>query len=38
LPYLKTNFVGSGGFRKVLYTPSTLRIEVGAEWIAALAA
>ena len=35
LPYLKTNFVGGGGFRKVLYTPSTLRIEVGAEWIAA---
>ena len=37
LPYLKTNFVGGGGFRKTLYTPSTLRIEVGAEWIAALA-
>jgi len=35
LPYLKTNFVGGGGFRKVLYTPSTLRIEVGAQWIAA---
>ena len=37
LPYLKTNFVGRGGFRKTLYTPSTLRIEVGAAWIAALA-
>ena len=35
LPYLKTNFCGRGGFRKTLYTPSTLRIEVGAEWIAA---
>ena len=35
LPYLKTNFVGRGGFRKTLYTPSTLRIEVGAEWVAA---
>jgi len=34
LPYLKTNFCGRGGFRKTLYTPSTLRIEVGAEWIA----
>jgi hypothetical protein len=37
LPYLKTNFVGRGGFRKTLYTPSTLRIEVGARWIAAQA-
>lgn len=31
-PYLKTNFCGKGGFRKTLYTPSTLRIEVGAKW------
>ena len=32
-PYLKTNFQGKGGFQKTLYTPSTLCIEVGADWI-----
>lgn len=31
-PYLKTQFCGGGGFRKTLYTPSTLQIEVGADW------
>jgi len=31
-PYLKTNF-SRGGFSKTLYTPSTLRVEVGAEWL-----
>ncbi len=30
-PYLKTNF-RRGGFSKTLYTPSTLAIEVGADW------
>ena len=33
LPYLKTNF-SRGGFSKTLYTPSTLKIVVGAEWLA----
>ena len=33
LPYLKTNF-RRRGFSKTLYTPSTLKIVVGAEWIA----
>lgn len=32
-PYLKTNFVGKGGFSKTLYTPSTLFVEVGADWL-----
>jgi len=32
LPYLKTNFNGKGGFRRTLYTDSTMRIEVGANW------
>lgn len=31
-PYLKTHFCGGGGFRKTLYTPSTLCIEVGSDW------
>lgn len=30
-PYLSTNFV-NGSFSKRLYTPSTLRIVVGANW------
>ena len=33
LPYLKTNF-SKNGFSKTLYTASTLKIVVGAEWIA----
>jgi len=33
LPYLKTNF-SRRGFSKTLYTASTLKIVVGAEWIA----
>lgn len=32
LPYLKTTFRGPGGFTKTLYTYSTLKIIVGAEW------
>lgn len=32
LPYWKTRFK-TRGFSKVLYTPSTLRIEVGEDWI-----
>jgi hypothetical protein len=32
-PYLKTQFSGKGGFSKTLYTPSTLAIEVGSDWI-----
>jgi len=32
-PFLKTNFV-KGGFSKTLYTPSTLRVEVGEGWLA----
>lgn len=31
-PYLKTTF-RNGAFRKTLYTPSTLRAEVGVEWL-----
>jgi len=31
--YWKTNFT-NGAFSKTLYTPSTLRIEVGIDWIA----
>lgn len=31
--YWKTNFVAHGGrFRKILYTPSSRRVEVGKEW------
>lgn len=33
LPYLKTNFSNGCGFRKTLYTPSTLRVTVGADWL-----
>jgi hypothetical protein len=32
LGYWKTNFSGPNGFSKTLYTPSTFRIEVGANW------
>ena len=31
-PYLKTTFSNGRGFSKVLYTPSTMHITVGAEW------
>lgn len=31
LPYWKTGF-RNGSFHKTLYTPSTLRIEVGENW------
>jgi hypothetical protein len=31
-PYLKTTF-RNGSFHKVLYTPSTLRAVVGADWL-----
>lgn len=31
LPYWKTRFQRAG-FSKVLYTPSTLRVEVGRDW------
>lgn len=31
LPYWKTGFQ-NGSFHKVLYTPSTLRVEVGLNW------
>jgi hypothetical protein len=34
LPYLKTGFSNGRGFHKTLYTPSTLVVEVGAEWLA----
>ena len=33
LPYLKTGFRNGPRFHKILYTPSTLRIEVGKEWV-----
>ncbi len=33
LPYLKTQFSNGRGFSKTLYTPSTLRIEVGETWL-----
>jgi hypothetical protein len=32
-PYLKTNFYGKNGFSKTLYTPSTLEVNVGENWI-----
>ena len=32
-PYLKTNFQNKGGFSKILYTPSTLKVVVGKKWI-----
>ena len=32
-PYLKTNFSNGKGFSKTLYTPSTLQITVGKEWL-----
>lgn len=32
LPYWKTNFTAANGFSKTLYTPSTLRVEVGRDW------
>lgn len=31
-PYLKTTF-RNGNFSKTLYTPSTLRVEVGKDWL-----
>jgi hypothetical protein len=31
LPYWKTNF-SNGSFSRTLYTPSTMRIEVGENW------
>lgn len=33
-PYLKTGFNNGRGFSMTLYTPSTLRVIVGAEWLA----
>lgn len=33
LPFLKTNFKSGNGFSKVLYTPSTLRVVVGSDWL-----
>jgi hypothetical protein len=33
-PYLKTRFQNGNNFIKVLYTPSTLHVVVGAEWVA----
>lgn len=33
-PYLKTQFSNGRGFSKTLYTPSTLHVTVGREWIA----
>ena len=32
LPYWKTHFSNGAGFSKTLYTPSTMRIEVGENW------
>ena len=34
-PYLKTTFSNGRGFTKTLYTPSTLAIIVGADWLSA---
>jgi len=34
LPYLKTTFSNGRGFRKTLYTPSTLVAVVGKDWLA----
>lgn len=33
--YWKTNFSNGRGFSRTMYTPSTLRIEVGEAWIKA---
>lgn len=32
-PYLKTNFSNGKGFSRTLYTPSTLYVTVGREWL-----
>lgn len=34
LPYLKTTMRNGPRFTKTLYTPSTLRVIVGSEWLA----
>ena len=32
-PFLKTQFRNGAGFSKTLYTASTLRVEVGKDWL-----